>query len=81
MHQSLVQDGLRQTPKWRLFTHFDTERKAGSPLRGSVALGTSFSAEVPLPFTYVRVEMNRIWQKGLTQGDPLLPDWAPRFSG
>ncbi|CAK8986554.1 Uncharacterized protein SCF082_LOCUS596 [Durusdinium trenchii] len=43
-------------------------------MKGSVALGTSFSAEVPLPFTYVRVEMNRIWQKGLTQGDPLLPE-------
>ncbi|CAK9095832.1 Uncharacterized protein SCF082_LOCUS45000 [Durusdinium trenchii] len=48
-------------------------------MKGSVALGTSFSAEVPLPFTYVRVEMNRIWQKGLTQGDPLLPDWETEY--
>ena len=34
----------------------------------------SFSQVVPEAYTFVEVEMNRIWRKSMTSGDPLLPD-------
>ena len=43
-------------------------------MKGSLSQGTSFSKEVPEAYTFVEVEMNRIWRKTMTSGDPLLPD-------
>eukprot|EP00438_Fugacium_kawagutii_P000299 Skav205260 [mRNA] locus=scaffold1841:98281:100035:- [translate_table: standard] len=43
-------------------------------VKGSQSQGTSFSKDVPEAFTFVEVEMNRIWTKTMTSGDPLLPD-------
>lgn len=43
-------------------------------VKGSTVQGTSFSALVHEAFTYVQVEVNRIWRKTMTAGDPLLPD-------
>ncbi|CAJ1402439.1 unnamed protein product [Effrenium voratum] len=43
-------------------------------VKGSTVQGTSFSALVHEAFTYVQVEVNRIWRKTMTAGDPLLPE-------
>ena len=43
-------------------------------VKGSQSQGTSFSQVVPEAYTFIEVEMNRIWRKSMTSGDPLLPD-------
>lgn len=43
-------------------------------VKGSQSQGTSFSQIVPEAYTFIEVEMNRIWRKSMTSGDPLLPD-------
>ena len=43
-------------------------------VKGSQSQGTSFSQIVPEAYTFIEVEMNRIWRKSMTSGDPLLPE-------